>query len=117
MASIRPEIQAAAKWWADQLRSIPKFDNGDPSFPSQISGAMAASARSQVQVPDEQIERFRVALEQRIEEDFASLPWDESIPHAGSALRTIGSDYGPVPPIQTAIDDVGIGGPLEERSP
>lgn len=57
------EIRAAAKWWADKLRRMPSFDNGDSSFHGQLASVLALQvAASKPAIGEGSITAFEKAL-------------------------------------------------------
>ncbi|MEV6296488.1 hypothetical protein AB0M41_40120 [Streptomyces sp. NPDC051896] len=88
----RPEAVAAATWWAEQLATPPQHDAGAP--PS-TAFANAATDHSRQQRTPEQIDAFRTALADRIEQHLAHYCWLPNEPDFGSYVRALVVD--PVP--------------------
>jgi hypothetical protein len=100
MMEDRSDVEAAVRWWVDQLRGLPKFDNGDKSerggFTAMLS--MMASANTPT-LSDEQLEQFEVALDAEI---------TEQLEKCGSAGVHV--DYGPDVTLQKACKVGGFSG-------
>lgn len=108
LASMADEIEAATEWWADKLRHIAKFDNGDDSPVGGITAVLAMTLSAQNAVPTEkQIDRFRASLDWRLMARCVST-WRYDQPNWCSAHRTVHVDYGPDPILRDACDDAGI---------
>lgn len=86
------EIEVAAKWWADQLRTKPKHDNGDATQTAML----ALATEYQTPVTDIQIDNFQRSLELRL------------IERCGDSGSHLGVDYGPDTILANASMDAGI---------
>jgi hypothetical protein len=100
---IKPEITAAARWWANQIRQgIPTHNNGDA-----FQSAMARIATSLVtDTPSrEQIDTFESALIRGISEapGFSGDDWRPEQPMWGGARRILATDYDPEPLLEEAL--------------
>lgn len=97
------EVIAAAKWWADQLDSEVKHDNGDKE-----QSRLANFAASQLEpITEEQYCNFREALQNEIDAYLQERNnWRPDEPQRGH--RWIGTDYHPCAVIQKAADAAGI---------
>lgn len=84
------EVEAAAKWWADQLRR-------EPDAPADTNGGvLMAIGRNIVQpLPAEQINKFEFGLTMSLLKYLDGKVWDSSDPLLGSALRSVQCDWGP----------------------
>ncbi|MGP4085472.1 hypothetical protein [Streptomyces sp. KR55] len=101
----RPEAVAAANWWAEQLATLPQHDVGAP-----LSTAFAnvATEHGRRQRTPEQIDAFRTALADRIEQHVAQYSWRPDEPDFGSYMRSIGVDYGPDDVLADAAERAGF---------
>lgn len=92
--TIHPELaDAAAEWWADQLRSTVTLDNGDPE--SSILGTVAREKT--VDLSPEEIDAFENALASRLKDQEHLFTF------------SIGVDYNPDAILRDAAADAGIG--------
>jgi hypothetical protein len=101
------EARTAARWWADQLSPQSEARNGDATSEMFALAAKAAQAQPTL----EQVEIFRAHLEAAIVPYLHSHAWAEAVadnPQRGSALRTIGVDYGPDAILGDALEAAGI---------
>jgi hypothetical protein len=104
--SARPEAVAAAAWWADRLAAGARtHDVGDREASERISQVAALVARQREQA---QIERFRDALADLVEEHLAARVWRPTEPKFGSGLRVIDIDYAPHPVLTRAAERAGF---------
>jgi hypothetical protein len=83
---------AAAAWWAAQLAAPPQHDVGAPM---STAFANVATERGRRQRTPEQIDAFRTALADRIEQHLAHYCWLPDEPDFGSYVRAVVVD--PVP--------------------
>jgi len=107
---VRPEASAAAGWWAQQLAApATRHETGDPDINFVLTMSQAMYPRV---FTTEQRDRFRTALEHRIEEflarDVARGCWNPAQPQFGSAMRTVGVEYGPDQVLAEAAKAAGI---------
>jgi hypothetical protein len=91
------EIAAAVNWWADQLRGPAKMDNGD-AF---------GSAKDLPPVTEEQIEKFKASLTEKLPA-YLGRYWNPEDPLCGSYFRTLSVDYDPCALLSDAADYAGI---------
>jgi hypothetical protein len=110
--SVFPEIAAAAKWWADQLRMPPFMDNGDAY--QSILGSTTAVTLPPLQ--ENQIGRFERWLAWLCQTNF-SKNWNPSEPDWARGCRTLATDYGPDLTLHFAAKRAGIIGDLMLRFP
>ncbi|MEV5449977.1 hypothetical protein [Streptomyces sp. NPDC052535] len=107
--SPRPEAIAAAGWWAGKLATPADHDIGRGA---EESSALANSVSALVrrQRSQAQIEAFREALADEIEQHLAQHPdaWRPDDPLWGSGLRDIGVDYGPDAVLADAAERAGF---------
>ncbi len=104
------EIAAAAKWWADHLRTnhAPKVDNGARTEEQRIGELLIGLVQSLVKpLSPETADRFERELAAKMISDFSE-GWDPSRPLWGAAFRTIGTDYHPDGFLQAAGRAAGI---------
>ncbi|MGW0993508.1 hypothetical protein [Streptomyces sp. NPDC002520] len=103
--SPRPEAIAAADWWAAKLASPARHDVG-----ATESNALAntVSALVQRQRSQAQIEAFREALAEEIEQHVEKYSWRPDEPDFGSYMRSIMVDYGPDPVLADAAEHAGF---------
>ena len=101
--TIFPEVAAAAKWWADQLRHKPVHDNGD------VMGSMLATlaAANLAPISDEQIAAFESALASHLQAA-CEKHWHSDDPIRGGVYRTTATDYAPEGVLVDALQDAGI---------
>ncbi len=104
------EAVIAAKWWADQLRGVPRHDAGDARLNFALAG-MALLNRNQP--TDGQILKFEAFLGSAIQQELIqSDSWRRAIEKDdsgwGSAFRTVATDYGPEPILRDALHEAGI---------
>lgn len=109
----RPEVVAAARWWADQLAGPAEHHIVRPGEPGAVSGAFVSAASSVAarQFTAEEVEAFRVALEAELERHVDAHGWAKAVaegPLWGSAMRCIGNDYGPDPVLADAAQAAGL---------
>ncbi len=98
------EIEVATTWWADQLRQVPKHDNGD-----LMHNALAAwaSERTRRVITEDQIERFRTELVERwVKRNTGN--WRPGAPGWGSSLRVLATDYAPAGELAEALEAAEI---------
>lgn len=100
----RPEVVAAADWWADTLARGASHDNGD----AMTSTMLAAAGDLMTPRSDEQVAAFRAALPTVIERHLAGCTWDTDRPEFGSAFRTIAIDYAPDRVLSDAAAEAGF---------
>jgi hypothetical protein len=107
------EARTAAAWWAALLTD----EDAGSSIGDPMSDAFIAVERALVARPSpEQVERFRVALEQRLLAEIVhgDPTWQQAVevgnPQFGSALRCVEAEYGPDRIIDGALLDAGIDG-------
>jgi hypothetical protein len=108
----RPEVAAAAAWWAQQLAEPATQDVGMRDAAEMLSTglAQAAAALGRREWTAGELAAFEAALAVRLEAHVGNGDcWDPGCPERGSALRTIGCDYGPDPVLADAADDAGLG--------
>lgn len=113
MAESRPEVVAAARWWADQLAGPSEHRIVRAGEPGAVTGALvnAASSLAARQFTAEEVEAFRVALEAELERHMDAHGWAKAVtegPLWGSAMRRIGNDYGPDPVLVDAAEAAGL---------
>ncbi|MFI5973545.1 hypothetical protein [Streptomyces sp. NPDC051452] len=105
--SPRPEAVAAANWWAKTLAEPPGHDLGrgaaESSTPANSVSALVRRQRSQAD-----IEAFREALAEEIEQHIAQYSWRSEAPDFGSYMRSIGVDYGPDDVLADAAEKAGF---------
>jgi len=101
----RPEAVAAAAWWADRLAKPARHDTGDAD---STAVAMAADAVLDRRWTPEQIDAFRTALVDEIEQHVEKYSWRPDAPDFGSALRALMVDYGPDPVLADAAERAGF---------
>lgn len=87
---MKEEIKVAAKWWADQLRSNPKHDNGDALH----NVMFAILANHLTPLSNEQVEKFEQELISRLEKT--------------DHLYHIGVDYGADLRLRESCEAAGI---------
>ena len=91
-------IKTAAKWWADKLRARAPHDNG-ANDPSNRLAMMLADILT-TPMSEEQLNRFRKALEEGIDQDLKKY---------GEQLGGVmGCDYGPCSLLSAAAEQAGI---------
>ena len=101
-----PEIVAAAKWWADVLRSGARFDNGDNSAAGGLAGAMALLSRPKFAA--EVLDKFEAELRAGMARRFNDLGgWSAEQPDWGSYGRCVSVDYGPCQVLSDALARAG----------
>lgn len=98
------EIEIAAKWWANVIRKGARQDNGD-GFQSIALSVLQSRANPPT---EEQLQAFEQALINALEADIDPQSWFPDDPRRGSALRSIGVDYGPAGVLRDAMDAVGL---------
>ncbi|MFK0172629.1 hypothetical protein ACIQU5_27915 [Streptomyces sp. NPDC090306] len=104
--SARPEAVAAAAWWASRLAAgAHTHDVGDRAASDRVSQVAALVVRQRGQA---QIERFRDALADLVEEHLARRVWRPQEPKLGSGLRVIAIDYVPHPVLTAAAEQAGF---------
>lgn len=82
---MKKEIEVAAKWWTDILQKEPSHDNKD-AFQSAFANNIASTLKP---LTEKQLKVFKEALVDAITKHIErNEVWD-------SALRVIGTDYGP----------------------
>lgn len=91
------EIKAAAKWWADQLRSKPKHDNGD-GFHNAL---MSLLAERITPLPESEIQKFQDCLEDVLKKN--------------EYIYCVSVDYGACGNLASAADAAGIN--IQDRLP
>jgi len=105
--SPRPEAVAAADWWAKKLSEPVSHDLGRGAEPS--SGlANAVSALVRRQRSHAEIEAFRQALADEIEQHLTEHSWLPDDPHFGSYMRSVGVGYGPDDVLSDAAEKAGF---------
>lgn len=108
IASMAEPVKAATEWWAEKLRHVAVFDNGDPSAVGGMTAilAMAVSARNPAPTED-MLAAFQCSLAERLmARCVSSWRWDQ--PEWASYQRTVHVDYGPDPILSAACEDAGI---------
>jgi hypothetical protein len=105
--SPRPEAIAAAAWWADKLANPAQHDIGR-SAEESTTLINAASALVQRQRSQAEIEAFREALAEAIEQHVADYSWQPDNPDFGSYMRAVQVDYGPDPVLADAAQRAGF---------
>lgn len=105
--SPRPEAIAAADWWAQKLASPGRHDVGRGAEESSAL-ANTVAALVQRQRSQAEIDAFRLALAEEIEQHVARYSWRPDDPHFGSAMRAITVDYGPDPVLADAAERAGF---------
>ncbi|MFF0139700.1 hypothetical protein ACFYRN_25005 [Streptomyces sp. NPDC005227] len=104
--SLRPEAVAAAAWWAERIAvGAAAHDVGAPAsnlFANTVS-ALVARQRDQAQ-----IERFRDALAELIEQHVDGDGWRPDNPLWGSAIRTVEVGYAPDEILSGAAEQAGF---------
>jgi hypothetical protein len=102
----RPEAVAAAAWWAEQLAAkAVRHDVGDDTA-NILSNTVAGLVRRQRD--QAQIDAFREALAEEIDQHVERYGWRPGQPHFGSAMRAIMVDYGPDPVLADAAEKAGF---------
>lgn len=101
------EARTAARWWADQLGPDSKAHIGD------ATNEMFLLAVKAIQKPptSQQVEKFRLHLEQTIVPFLYAYGWERAVaedPQWASGLRTIDVDYGPCVLLSDALESSGI---------
>lgn len=119
---IFPEVQAAAAWWANQLRGPVFQDNGDA-----MQSIIATVCNSgEISITEYDVTRFERCLAYCIQQRIMNKQWpgqsDEPSwrpdqPDWGSACRGIYNDYGPDAILVVAARLAGIPGNLNSRFP
>jgi BTG family protein len=107
----RREAIEAARWWAQQLTAVPEDDlDVQELLDDPRSLGLLALSRSTVKpLTREEADQYAEALAVGIEQHLAQWGrWDPAKPHFGSALRSIGVDYGPERVLTDAVDAVGL---------
>ncbi|MFI6249020.1 hypothetical protein [Streptomyces sp. NPDC051016] len=101
----RPEAIAAAEWWANRLANPASHDVGaeTANIVTNTVAALVERQRSQAQ-----LEAFREALVDEIDQHVAQYSWRPDEPDFGSALRAIAVDYGPDPVLADAAERAGF---------
>ncbi|MGW3152749.1 hypothetical protein [Streptomyces sp. NPDC001089] len=102
----RPEAVAAAAWWAERLAAgagVHDVGSTDSNLFVNTVSALVARQRDQAQ-----IEQFRDALAELIEQDVDGDGWRPDDPLWGSAMRTVEVGYGPDEILSTAADRAGF---------
>ncbi|WDO09932.1 BTG family protein [Streptomyces murinus] len=103
----RPEAVAAATWWAKQLSEPVRHDLGrGATDASELTNTASALVRRQHS--QDEIDAFREALADEIEEHVAECGWRPDEPDFGSALRALAVDYGPDPVLADAAERAGF---------
>ncbi|MCI3277502.1 BTG family protein [Streptomyces cylindrosporus] len=103
----RPEAVAAADWWAQKLAGPAEHDNGRGAEESTaLANAVSALVRRQRSAAE--IEAFREALADEIEQHIGQYGWRPDEPDFGSAMRAILVDYGPDPVLAHAAEKAGF---------
>lgn len=105
--SPRPEAVAAADWWAKKLAESARHDVGRGAEESSAL-ANSVSALVQRQRSQAEMEAFREALTEEIEQHVSKYSWRPEEPDFGSAMRAIGVDYGPDPVLADAAEKAGF---------
>ncbi|MEU9208520.1 hypothetical protein AB0D27_11340 [Streptomyces sp. NPDC048415] len=103
----RPEAIAAAAWWAEKLAHPASHDVGRGAEESSAL-ANTVSALVQRQRSHAEIEAFREALADDIEQHIAQYSWRPDEPDFGSYMRAIQIDYGPDPVLADAAKRAGF---------
>ncbi len=98
---MKEQIAIAAKWWADQLRITTKQDNGD-ALCNALVGLIPRDPPDPLKV-----NAFERELADRLP-GYLARGWDVDNPMRGSALRTLGCDYGPGELLAEAAEASGI---------
>lgn len=103
----RPEAVAAANWWAGKLAAQVRHDVGRGAEPSSaLTNSVSALVRRQR--ADADIEAFREALADEIDQHVAKYSWRPDEPDFGSYMRAIINDYGPDEVLTNAAHRVGF---------
>lgn len=105
--SPRPEAIAAADWWAQKLANPGQHDVGRGAEGSSAL-ANTVAAIVQRQRSQAQIEAFREALAEEIEQHVEKYGWRPDEPDFGSYMRAIEVDYGPDPVLADAAEKAGF---------
>ncbi|MHC3474674.1 hypothetical protein ACYF6T_39105 [Streptomyces sp. 7R007] len=105
--SPRPEATAAANWWADKLAGPARHDVGSGAEESSAI-ANTMSALVQRQRSQAQIDAFREALAEDIEQHLGTYGWLPDHPEFGSYMRAVMVDYGPDPVLAGAAEKAGF---------
>lgn len=106
--SMTDEIEVATAWWAEKLRHVARFDNGDDSPTGGLTAIMAMTVSARNPVPTEdQLAEFRISLGERLMVRCIS-SWRPDSPDWGSYQRCISVDYGADPILAHACADAGI---------
>ena len=92
------EAKAAAKWWADTLRTLPAQDNGD-GFQSALGTMLQRAGRS---LTDEEIQTFEDGVEAVVEKLIDRA--EEWRPGRDKWFVVLSTDYGPDMELREAID-------------
>lgn len=101
----RPEAVAAADWWADRLARHARHETGDAG---STAFATAGTAMVERHWTPEQIEAFRFALAEQIEQHVSKYDWRPDEPDFGSYMRAIRVYYGPDPVLGDAAEQAGF---------
>lgn len=105
--TVRPESVAAAAWWAEKLADPASHDVGRGAE-QQSALANAVSDLVRRQRSHAQIDAFRQALADEIEQHVEMYSWRPDQPDLGSAMRAIMVDYGPDPVLADAAEKAGF---------
>lgn len=91
----RPEVTAAAEWWADVMARPGQQDIGD-AFQSGFATALAMTVAMRAPMTDAEKLLFTERIATRLEAHVAA-GWDRATtePGWGTSFRCIGVDYGP----------------------
>ena len=93
---MKPEVEAAADWWANALSRVQVQDNGD-LFQSALATFAASTAKP---LEENEREAFKRSLAERL---------DEHVSKGGFERRAVGVDYGPdVVLAEALVDAVGL---------
>lgn len=109
--TVRPEVAAAAKWWANQLRELPSFDNGSKDLGSQMAAFTMNMVRLSIpELPEEKIATFEQVLAEGMELviESHSEDWRPGQPKWGCFRRHFGTDYQPDRVLEQAALAAGI---------
>lgn len=99
-----PEISAAAKWWADQLRTKPKHDNGDATHALLYSLVSAVTKLN----PPEVADRFEVILRGKLAAQINDgKSWYPEEPNRASYNRGVYVDYHAPPVLMDSLAEAG----------
>ncbi len=106
---ILPEIQCAAKWWADRLRGPSLQDNGDEDQSMLASYVSLRVAQANAPVSDEEYQAIRRSFERAftasfVDGEFGGWERAKTDPNWGCASRVASVDYGPDGVLRSALE-------------